>query len=67
MRATPGRSGWPSWCSSPRASAAAFVSDWFVNALAPADEVLGLSEGFTGLVIVAIAGNAVENVVGVQL
>lgn len=47
--------------------AAAFVADWFVNALAPATSALGLSEGFTGLVIVAIAGNAVENLVGVQL
>lgn len=46
--------------------AAAFVSDWFVGALQPAIHTLGLSEGFTGLVIVAIAGNAVENVVGIQ-
>jgi Ca2+:H+ antiporter len=47
--------------------AAAFVSDWFVTSLTPATHTLGISEGFTGLVIVAIAGNAVENVVGVQL
>jgi Ca2+:H+ antiporter len=47
--------------------AAAFTSDWFVNALAPATHALHMSEGFAGLVIVAIAGNAVENVVGVQL
>ena len=46
---------------------AAFVSDWFVEALKPATKTLGLSEAFTGLVIVAIAGNAVENVVGIQL
>ena len=46
---------------------AAFVSDWFVNALTPATNALHLSEDFTGLVIVALAGNAVENVVGVQL
>ena len=46
---------------------AAFVSDWFVAALKPTMAVLHLSEGFTGLVIVAIAGNAVENVVGVQM
>jgi Ca2+:H+ antiporter len=46
---------------------AAFVSDWFVSALKPATESLGMSEAFAGLVIVAIAGNAVENVVGVQL
>jgi Ca2+:H+ antiporter len=46
---------------------AAFVSDWFVSALRPATESLGMSEAFAGLVVVAIAGNAVENVVGVQL
>ena len=47
--------------------AAAFTSDWFVAAIDPAVEELGISKAFTGLVIVAIAGNAVENVVGVQL
>ena len=47
--------------------AAAFVSDWFVDALDPAVEALGISKAFTGLVIVAIAGNAVENVVGITL
>jgi Ca2+:H+ antiporter len=46
---------------------AAFVSDWFVQALEPAIEILHISEAFAGLVIVAIAGNAVENVVGIQL
>ncbi|HMA36419.1 MAG TPA: sodium:proton exchanger [Chloroflexia bacterium] len=46
---------------------AAVVSDWFVNALQPTMTALHLSESFTGLVIVAIAGNAVENVVGVQM
>jgi Ca2+:H+ antiporter len=45
---------------------AAFVSDWFVAALEPAISSLGISQAFAGLVIVAIAGNAVENVVGVQ-
>lgn len=45
---------------------AAFVSDWFVEALRPAMTTLGLSEAFVGLVIVAIAGNAVENVAGIQ-
>lgn len=44
---------------------AAFVSDWFVAALAPAMATLRMSEEFVGLVIVAIAGNAVENVVGI--
>jgi Ca2+:H+ antiporter len=47
--------------------AAALVSDWFVQALDPAVEALGISKAFTGLVIVAIAGNAVENVVGITL
>lgn len=46
---------------------AALVSDWFVEALTPTMKSLHLSEAFTGLVIVAIAGNAVENVVGIQL
>lgn len=45
---------------------AAFVSDWFVAALKPAIAFLGISPAFTGLVIVALAGNAVENVVGIQ-
>ncbi len=49
------------------AIAAAFVSDWFVEALRPAMAQLGISEAFAGLVIVAIAGNAVENVVGVRV
>jgi Ca2+:H+ antiporter len=47
--------------------AAAFVSDWFVDALDPAVEALGISKAFTGIVIVGIAGNAVENVVGITL
>jgi Ca2+:H+ antiporter len=47
--------------------AAAFVSDWFVAGLTPAMSALHISPAFAGLVIVAIAGNAVENVVGVQL
>ena len=46
---------------------AALVSDWFVDAIDPAVEKLGISKAFTGLVIVAIAGNAVENVVAIQL
>ncbi|HEX5195524.1 MAG TPA: hypothetical protein VFW09_22215 [Solirubrobacteraceae bacterium] len=48
-------------------AAAGFVSDWFVHALVPTIHSLGISKEFAGLVIVAIAGNAVENVVGVQL
>jgi Ca2+:H+ antiporter len=47
--------------------AAALVSEWFVDAIDPAVAELGISKAFTGLVIVAIAGNAVENVVAVQL
>jgi len=46
---------------------AAFVSEWFVSALQPAMDAMGINEVFAGLVIVAIAGNAVENVVGIQL
>jgi Ca2+:H+ antiporter len=48
-------------------TAAAVTSDWFVGALTPAIHTLHMSQDFAGLVIVAIAGNAVENVVGVQL
>jgi Ca2+:H+ antiporter len=62
---------WPSWLAvavlACAGVCAAFVSDWFVNALTPAISTLHLSQAFTGLVIVAIAGNAVENFVGVQL
>jgi Ca2+:H+ antiporter len=47
--------------------AAAFVSDWFVEALQPAMKSLGINDTFAGLVIVAIAGNAIENLVGIQL
>jgi Ca2+:H+ antiporter len=46
---------------------AAFVSDWFISALAPAIDSLGISRAFAGLVIVAIAGNAVENVTALVL
>lgn len=45
----------------------AFVSDWFVHALQPAIHTLHISQVFAGLVIVAIAGNAVENVTGIVL
>jgi Ca2+:H+ antiporter len=48
-------------------TASAFVSDWFINALSPAIKQLGLSQAFAGLVIVAIAGNAVENTAGLVL
>jgi Ca2+:H+ antiporter len=46
---------------------AAFVSEWFVAALEPAIQTLHISQAFAGIVIVAIAGNAVENVAGIQL
>ncbi|MDQ6783818.1 MAG: calcium/proton exchanger [Actinomycetota bacterium] len=45
---------------------AAFVSDWFVAALTPATHSLGLSQTFTGLVVVALASNAVEHAVGIR-
>jgi Ca2+:H+ antiporter len=40
---------------------AAYVSDLFVDALQPAMTSLHINQVFAGLVIVAIAGNAVEN------
>ena len=46
---------------------AAFVSDWFIHALEPAIEAIGISQAFAGLVVVALAGNAVENVAGLVL
>jgi Ca2+:H+ antiporter len=62
---------WPLWLAVAvligASVGAALVSDWFVEALAPAMETLGISEAFSGLVVVAIAGNAVENVIGIQL
>jgi Ca2+:H+ antiporter len=62
---------WPLWLAvallAAASVAAAFVSDWFVAALQPAMNTLHISEAFAGLVVVAIAGNAIENVVGVQL
>jgi Ca2+:H+ antiporter len=48
-------------------TASAFVSDWFVNALQPTIHTLHISQTFAGLVIVAIAGNAVENTAGIVL
>lgn len=62
---------WPLWLAVAVLAAtgllAALVSDWFVAALTPAMAALHISDAFAGLVIVAIAGNAVENVVGIQL
>jgi Ca2+:H+ antiporter len=48
-------------------AASAFVSDWFVHALTPTIHTLHISRAFAGLVIVAIAGNAVEHVAGIAL
>jgi Ca2+:H+ antiporter len=47
--------------------ASAFVSEWFIDALNPAIKSFGVSKQFAGLVIVAIAGNAVENFTGLVL
>ncbi len=47
--------------------ASAFVSDWFVHALQPTIRTLHISQAFAGLVIVATAGNAVENAAGIVL
>lgn len=62
---------WPLWLAvgllTVASLLAAFVSDWFVNALEPSMKALNISDAFAGLVIVAIAGNAIENVVGIQL
>jgi Ca2+:H+ antiporter len=49
------------------AISSAFVSDWFVHALEPAIKTLHISQAFAGLVIVAIAGNAVEHASGIVL
>jgi Ca2+:H+ antiporter len=66
-----GGTRWPLWLTVAMLGGAgvgaAFVSDWFVSALEPATQAMHMSEAFAGFVIVAIAGNAVENVVGVQL
>ena len=48
-------------------TASAFVSDWLVHALQQTIHKLHISQAFAGLVIVAIAGNAVENVTGIVL
>ncbi len=62
---------WPLWLAigvlALSGVASALVSDWFVDALQPAITTLHLSQAFAGLVVVAIAGNAIENVVGIQL
>ena len=47
------------------AATAAFVADWFVEALGPAMSSVGMSEAFAGLIVVALASNAVENFAGI--
>jgi Ca2+:H+ antiporter len=63
--------GWPLWVSLTvlivASLGAALVSEWFVSALEPAIELLHISQAFAGIVVVAIAGNAVENVAGIRL
>jgi Ca2+:H+ antiporter len=65
------KDAWPLWLAIvvliSASLGAAVVSEWFVSALEPAIETLHISQAFAGLVIVAIAGNAVENVVGIRL
>ena len=48
-------------------TASAFVSDWFIHALGPTIRSTHISKAFAGLVIVAIAGNAVEHAAGIAL
>lgn len=42
------------------------MSDWFVGSLTPAIHALGISKAFTGLVVIALASNAVENAAGIR-
>lgn len=69
-RAERGTASWPIGLAigvlAGAAVASALVSDWFVAALTPATRSMGISPVFTGLVIVAIASNAVENVAGIR-
>lgn len=62
---------WPVWFAIAMLAVtgvmAAYVSDLFVDGLQPALGALHISQAFAGLVVVAIAGNAVENAVGVKL
>lgn len=62
---------WPAWLAlailALTAVLAAFVSAWFVDALEPVIRSWHLSQEFAGLIVVALAGNAVENLVGISL
>ncbi|HET6964890.1 MAG TPA: calcium/proton exchanger [Acidimicrobiales bacterium] len=68
--ATEGQAPWPLGLSTVLlaigSGGAALASDWFVAPLQEATGKLGISQAFTGLVVVAIASNAVENAVGVR-
>lgn len=61
---------WPLWLAivvlAGASICSAFASDWFVSSLTPAMNELHISQAFTGLVIVALAGNAVEHAVGIR-
>lgn len=46
---------------------AALTSDWFIASTSTTIATFHISESFTGFVIVALAANAVEHTVGVQL
>jgi Ca2+:H+ antiporter len=69
--AAPIEHAWPLWLTAVvlvlAGAGAGYVSDAFVEALQPAMSILHLSQQFVGLVFVAIVGNAVENVVGLQM
>ncbi|MGO8948629.1 MAG: calcium:proton antiporter [Ktedonobacterales bacterium] len=62
---------WPLWLAVVVLVAAGLgaglVSEWFVSSLTPAMATLHLSQAFTGLVVVALAGNVVEHTVGIRL
>ena len=64
-RATAEAITWPLWLAvtvlALAGVGAGVVSEWFVNALTPAMATLHLSQTFTGLVVVALAGNAVTH------
>jgi Ca2+:H+ antiporter len=67
----PSPDGWPLWLAVTvlvvASLGAAAVSEWFVSALEPAIKAMHISQAFAGIVIVSIAGNAVENVAGIRL
>ena len=62
---------WPMWLAGVVLAAASvlslLVSDWFIGSLTSAMHSLHISQSFAGLVVVAIASNAIENFVGIRL